>query len=103
MDIVSKEIFGPVLVTAPFRDEGDLIKKANDTNYGLGAAVWTSDIGKAHRTAASIKAGTVWINCYNVLDPSLPFGGYKESGWGREMGHEVLHQYTQTKTNVVAL
>jgi phenylacetaldehyde dehydrogenase len=70
---------------------------ANTTSYGLAAGIWTQDISKAHRLAKRLRAGTVWINCYNVFDASLPFGGYKESGWGREMGHEVLENYLETK------
>ena len=70
---------------------------AGNSNYGLAAGVWTRDIKKAHRIASLLRAGTVWINCYNVFDAALPFGGYKESGWGREMGHEVLEQYTEVK------
>jgi phenylacetaldehyde dehydrogenase len=103
MSIVREEIFGPVVVAEPFTKIEELIPRANDTNYGLAAGVWTKDIAKAHRTAAAIHAGTVWINCYNVFDAALPFGGYKESGWGREMGHEVLNLYTQTKAIVVGL
>src|SRR5215472_12810789 len=97
MKVVQEEIFGPVVVAMPFRDPEELIPRANDNVYGLAAGVWTSDIGKAHRTAELLKAGTVWINCYNIFDAALPFGGYKQSGWGREMGHEVLNNYTQTK------
>ena len=70
---------------------------ANDTEYGLGAGIWTKDISKAHALAKKIRAGTVWINCYNVFDASLPFGGYKQSGWGREMGHQALEAYTEVK------
>jgi phenylacetaldehyde dehydrogenase len=103
MSIVREEIFGPVVVAEPFTKIEELIPRANDTNYGLAAGVWTKDIAKAHRTAAAIHAGTVWINCYNVFDAALPFGGYKESGWGREMGHEALNLYTQTKAIVVGL
>jgi phenylacetaldehyde dehydrogenase len=103
MSIVREEIFGPVVVAEPFTKIDELVPRANDTNYGLAAGVWTKDIAKAHRTAAAIRAGTVWINCYNVFDAALPFGGYKESGWGREMGHEALNLYTQTKAVVVAL
>ena len=77
--------------------------KANKTNYGLAAGIWTRDISKAHRLAKSLRAGTVWINCYNVFDASLPFGGYKESGWGREMGHQVLENYLETKAVCVSL
>jgi len=97
MKVVQEEIFGPVVVAMPFTDPEELVPRANDNIYGLAAGVWTNDIGKAHRTAELINAGTVWINCYNIFDAALPFGGYKQSGWGREMGHEVLNNYTQTK------
>jgi phenylacetaldehyde dehydrogenase len=97
MKVVQEEIFGPVVTALPFDDPEELMPRANDSAYGLAAAVWTSDISKAHRTAAMLKAGTVWINCYNIFDAALPFGGYKQSGWGREMGRDVLELYTQTK------
>src|SRR6266508_2255796 len=103
MSIVREEIFGPVVVAEPFTKAEELIPRANQTHYGLAAGVWTSDISKAHRIAAALKAGTVWINCYNIFDSALPFGGYKQSGWGSEMGHEVLEHYTQTKAVVVGL
>jgi phenylacetaldehyde dehydrogenase len=78
-------------VTAlPFDDVNELARVANDTTYGLAAGIWTRDLAKAHALAAELKAGTVWINTYNVFDAALPFGGYKESGWGREMGHYAL-------------
>ncbi len=97
MRIVREEIFGPVVVAAPFQSLDDIAAAANDSEYGLGAGIWTRDISKAHALAKKIKAGSVWINCYNVFDASLPFGGYKQSGWGREMGHEVLENYTEVK------
>jgi len=97
MKVVQEEIFGPVVVAMPFTDPEEIIPRANDSEYGLAAAVWTRDIGKAHRMAEQLRAGTVWINCYNIFDAAMPFGGYKQSGWGREMGHEVLSNYTQTK------
>jgi len=97
MKIVQEEIFGPVVVAMPFTEPEEVLPRANENVYGLAAGVWTRDIGKAHRMAAHLEAGTVWINCYNVFDAALPFGGYKQSGWGREMGHEVLNNYTQTK------
>jgi len=97
MKVVREEIFGPVVVAAPFSDLDEVAAVANDTPYGLGAGIWTKDISKAHALAKKIKAGSVWINCYNVFDAALPFGGYKESGWGREMGHEVLEAYTEVK------
>jgi phenylacetaldehyde dehydrogenase len=98
MKVVREEIFGPVVTVMPFNNVDDLIAKANDTQYGLAAAVWTRDIKKAHRIASELRAGTVWINCYGVLDAAMPFGGYKQSGWGREMGHQMLDLYTEVKS-----
>jgi phenylacetaldehyde dehydrogenase len=98
MKVVREEIFGPVVTAIPFSEPEEVVSSANHTVYGLAAAVWTRDISKAHLVAAKLRAGTVWINCYNVFDPALPFGGYKQSGWGREMGHAALELYTETKT-----
>jgi phenylacetaldehyde dehydrogenase len=97
MKVVQEEIFGPVVVAMPFSNAEEIVPRANDNVYGLAAGIWTRDISKAHRMAEYFQAGTVWINCYNIFDAALPFGGYKQSGWGREMGHEVLNNYTQTK------
>ncbi len=98
MKVVREEIFGPVVVAMPFDDPEEILPRANNSDYGLAAAVWTRDVNKAHRVAASLKAGTVWVNCFNVFDAAMPFGGYKQSGWGREMGHDALKLYTQTKS-----
>jgi aldehyde dehydrogenase (NAD+) len=98
MTIAREEIFGPVLATMTFQDEAEAVAVGNSTIYGLAAAVWTRDIKKALRTAKRLKAGTVWINAYNLYDPGLPFGGYKESGFGRERGHYALEEYTQVKS-----
>ena len=103
MSVVREEIFGPVVAAMPFDDEGELVAQANDTAYGLAAGVWTRDIAKAHRFARAVKAGTVWVNCYSVFDAALPFGGYKQSGWGREMGHAALENYLETKSVCVSL
>ncbi|WP_066359880.1 aldehyde dehydrogenase family protein [Herbidospora mongoliensis] len=97
MSVVREEIFGPVVVASPFSSLDEIATQANDTSYGLGAGIWTRDVNKAHALAKRLRAGTVWINCYNVFDAGLPFGGYKQSGWGREMGHEVLEAYTEVK------
>ena len=97
MTVVREEIFGPVVVAAPFSDLDEVAAVANDTPYGLGAGIWTKDISKAHALAKKLRVGSVYVNCYNVFDASLPFGGYKQSGWGREMGHEVLENYTEVK------
>jgi acyl-CoA reductase-like NAD-dependent aldehyde dehydrogenase len=98
MTIAREEIFGPVVVALPFEDLEDLTARANKSIYGLAAGVWTNDIKKAHKMAAALKAGVIWINTYNMFDAAAPFGGYKQSGYGREMGHAVLDAYTQTKT-----
>ena len=103
MKVIREEIFGPVVCAMPFRDVDKLIAEANQSEYGLAAAVWTRDISKAHRIAEKLRAGTVWINCYNVFDAALPFGGYKQSGWGREMGHEALELYTEVKAVCAAI
>lgn len=98
MKIAREEIFGPVLATIRFKDVDDAIAKGNATVYGLAAAVWTRDVSKAHRIARALKAGTVWINTYNLYDPALPFGGFKESGFGRDQGRDALEKYTQSKS-----
>jgi phenylacetaldehyde dehydrogenase len=103
MKVVQEEIFGPVVTAIPFSDTNEIVAKANDSVYGLAAGVWSSDIKKAHATANKLRAGTVWVNCYNIFDPAMPFGGYKQSGWGREMGHEVLENYTEVKSVCCAL
>jgi phenylacetaldehyde dehydrogenase len=103
MKVVREEIFGPVVTVHPFSREGDVMPAANDTIYGLGSGIWTTDLSRAHRMAAQLHAGTVWVNCYNIFDAALPFGGYKQSGWGREMGHEVLNLYTQVKSVCIRL
>jgi phenylacetaldehyde dehydrogenase len=97
MKVVQEEIFGPVVTAMPIKSMEELLPQANDSVYGLAAAVWTRDVSKAHAVASELRAGTVWINCYNIFDAALPFGGYKQSGWGREMGHDVLENYTEVK------
>ena len=98
MRIVREEIFGPVLTALAWTDTEDLIAKANDTVYGLSAGIWTNDIKQAHRAAAALKAGTIWINCYNLIDPATPFGGFRQSGWGREHGRQAMELYSETKS-----
>jgi phenylacetaldehyde dehydrogenase len=101
--VVREEIFGPVLVAQRFSDVDDLARQANDSPFGLASGVWTKDISKAHKLAKRIRAGTVYVNTYNVFSAELPFGGYKQSGWGREMGEEVLANYLETKSVIVQL
>jgi len=98
MSIVREEIFGPVVVAAAFDDLDEIAAVANRTSYGLAASIWTKDISTVHRLAPKLRAGTVWVNCHNVLDPTMPFGGYKQSGWGRELGKEALNSYLESKS-----
>ena len=96
--VADEEIFGPVVCAMPFDELDQVATQMNQTTYGLAGAIWTKDVSKAHRMARAMKAGTVWINCYNIFDAALPFGGYKQSGWGREMGREALELYTEVKS-----
>jgi len=103
MRVVQEEIFGPVVVALPFDDADDAVRLANDTMYGLGASIWSNDLGRVHRMIPRIKAGTVWVNCHSMLDSSLPFGGFKQSGIGREMGRAALDLFTETKSVLMAV
>jgi aldehyde dehydrogenase (NAD+) len=103
MTIAKEEIFGPVMVAMPYEDLDELINRANNSQYGLAAGVWTQDVAKAHYVAERLRAGTVWVNCYNAFDAASPFGGYKQSGIGREMGSYALNNYTEVKSVWVGL
>lgn len=103
MKIVREEIFGPVLAAIPFDDMDEVVRAANDSVYGLAANIWTRDLRTAHVTAARLNAGSVWINCHGVVDPAVPFGGFKQSGWGREISEEGVRLYTETKSVCAAL
>ena len=98
MTIAKEEIFGPVIAALPYEDLDEVIKRANASEYGLAAGVWTQDLTNAHYIANKLRAGTVWINCYNAFDAASPFGGYKQSGIGREMGSYALNNYTEVKS-----
>ena len=103
MRIAREEIFGPVASVIRFKDENDVVLQGNDTEYGLGAAVWTKDLSRAHKVARRLKSGTVWVNCYLNGSPDMPFGGYKQSGFGRELGKYSIDLYTQIKSVFVKL
>ncbi|MDQ2805080.1 MAG: aldehyde dehydrogenase family protein, partial [Pseudomonadota bacterium] len=97
MRIAQEEIFGPVISAIPFTDIEEVIERGNNTQFGLGSGVWTRDVSKAHRLAKGIRAGSVWVNCYQAMDPAVPFGGYKMSGYGRESGVQHLEEYLNVK------
>ena len=99
---VREEIFGPVVVVQPFDGEAEALRLANDTPYGLNAMLFTENLSRAHRVSAALKAGTVWVNCHNFVDPNMPFGGFKQSGFGREHGRAVLDLYTELKSVCMA-
>jgi phenylacetaldehyde dehydrogenase len=101
--IMREEIFGPVVVATPFDSIDDLVRQANDTRYGLGAGIFTNDVNKAHLLAERISAGNVWVNCYGMMHPAMPFGGFRESGWGREMSMEGVEAYLEKKSVLVKL
>jgi aldehyde dehydrogenase (NAD+) len=103
MAIAKDEIFGPVMSILKFKNLDEIVERANNTTYGLAAAVWTRDVAKAHYLANKIRAGTVWVNCYDVFDAAAPFGGFKMSGMGRELGERGLDAYTEWKTVTVSL
>ena len=97
MRIAQEEIFGPVISAISFKDTDDLIKRANATTFGLGSGVWTTNVSKAHQVAKALRAGSVWVNCYQAMDPAVPFGGYKMSGYGRESGKQHVEEYLNVK------
>ena len=96
--VVREEIFGPVVSALRFSDVDDAVRQANDSMYGLAAGIWTKDLSKAHHVASRLQAGSVWVNQYNGFDTAMPFGGFKQSGWGRELGAGALDLYTQTRS-----
>jgi len=98
MRVVREEIFGPVLVAQRFDQLDDVVKVANDSPYGLGASIWSNNLSAVHRLVPRIKAGTVWVNCHNMVDPNMPFGGFKQSGFGREHGRVAIDMYTELKS-----
>jgi phenylacetaldehyde dehydrogenase len=101
MKVVREEIFGPVLVAMPYDDIDSVVAKANDTPYGLGASIWSNNLSAIHKLVPRIKAGTVWVNCHSLLDNAMPFGGFKQSGFGRELGRAVIDMYTETKSVLI--
>jgi phenylacetaldehyde dehydrogenase len=103
MSVVREEIFGPVVVAQPFDSLEDIARMANDSIYGLAASIWTKDVSKVFKLSRKLRSGSVWVNCHNVLDPAMPFGGYKQSGWGRELGREAVYSCTESKSLCINL
>ncbi|WP_257388886.1 aldehyde dehydrogenase family protein, partial [Tahibacter caeni] len=103
MRVIREEIFGPVVCVVPFKNAADVVGQANASRYGLAAGVWSRDVKNAHRVARALNAGTVWVNCYHVVDPHMPFGGWRESGWGREFGRAGVESFTELKSVALKL